>query len=230
MAAGIFNPGVIRTDAPQEFDGLISANAGLTTTGAVTHGGPVTFNGVTSLGSANIGAALSTWGPQDVGLLAWVAEPGLITGTAISIATRIYLIGVQIRQTTLISNLWCHINVAATTPTTGQNFLGVYNQAGTLVAVTADISTSTTPAGIKTLPVTTPFSAPAGLYWVALLFNAGTNPTLSTLGTANGIANLSNTATSLRYAVNGTGTTLPSSITPASNTATASLNYWVGIS
>lgn len=229
MAAGIFVPGVVRTDAPMQFDGPVIVNGATTNTGAVTNTGATVFSGSASIGTLNLGIAENQPGPADVGLLGWNYDPLNATTTSLSVAARLYLVAVWFRQSTLVSNLWCNITTGSTTPTVGQNFLGLYNSTGTQVAATADISASTT-VGVKTFPVVTPVTLPTGQYWVAFVLNAGTNPTLATAVSASTYGHLSNTASAYRFATNGTNTTLPATITPASNVTTNALTFWTGVS
>ena len=70
-----------------------------------------------------------------------------------------------------------------------------------------------------------------GLYWVAMQFTAAGQPGIgranpSLLSTLN--ANLP--ASQYRFATNGSGTTLPSTITPSGNSTTGAAGLWVGVS
>ena len=116
--------------------------------------------------------------------------------------------------------------------TAAQNFAGLYNSAGTLIGTSADQSAAWTTAGVYTTPLAGgPFSLPAGFYWVACLSNStGTPPSLiRTTNLTAGFANQGLTAAQSRYATNGTGTTLPGSITPASNVQVVN-QYWAALS
>jgi hypothetical protein len=69
--------------------------------------------------------------------------------------------------------------------------------------------------------------------WGALLFNAGTIPTLGRVAGQGGIGTSVNaglTNATYRYATYGTGqTSLPSPITPASNTTPTFAGPWMAI-
>jgi len=71
----------------------------------------------------------------------------------------------------------------------------------------------------------------AGFYWIGFLFNASTMPQIYRAQDLNAtLMNLGLTTSLLQFATNGTGlTTLPSSITPASNTA-AQFSYFSALS
>ena len=53
-------------------------------------------------------------------------------------------------------------------------YMGVYTQAGALVATTADISSALTTIGMTTAAFTTPYSASAGIYYAAILVGNST--------------------------------------------------------
>ncbi|MCI0690090.1 MAG: hypothetical protein L0Y54_23065 [Sporichthyaceae bacterium] len=118
----------------------------------------------------------------------------------------------------------------ATTPTGGQNFVGLYSPAGTRLAsvgVDSDITTT----GVKTTTVG-PVKVPAGFVWAAFLFNAVTPPQMHRSQT--GLLNRHNVGLPVeryRFARAGTGlTSLPASIDPAANTGgTVAPAWWAAI-
>lgn len=173
------------------------------------------------------------WGPGDLGLIAWNYEPTTASNQTAATNGTLYLMQLNLRYAKTITNLCFAITVAGTTPTASQNYLGLYNAAGTLVAATAAaaLDTPTTTTGFKSIAVSTPYAAAAGKYWVGLLLNATTpaQPTRA-IGTPS-IPNLGLAAANLRFATNGTGlTALPGSITPASNSAASAVTYWAAAS
>lgn len=225
---GIYVPGVQRFDCAVEIDNNLTVGTG----GVATFSGATNFNGATTVGTINLGVAENQPGPADVGLLGWAYDPLAATTTSLSIAGRVYLVALWVRQPTLLSNAWIQVTTGATGATAGQNFLGLYNSAGTQVAVTADISASLGTTGAKTAAFTTPYSAPSGQYWMGMVFNAATTlPTLASAISASNYGHLNNAAANYRFAVNGSGATaLPASITPASNSTTNALTFWTGVS
>jgi hypothetical protein len=189
---------------------------------------------ITQLGSASAAGAIGKWAdaghvhpdpnplPSDFGWIAWSSDPGGANGTGAPNSNVITLIMVFLRQTATISN----IVVATTTPgsglTSSENFAGIYDSGGTRRGVTADQSTTwAAAAGAKVMALTSAYTnAPAGTYYVAILSN-GTTPPVFRLSAASGaLPNAGLTGAALRFATNGTGTTLPSSITPSSNVIT----------
>lgn len=63
MAVGTISPGVVRTDAPQQFDGAVTHNGTVTNNGPVVNAGSVTNNGpVSSTGSQTVGGHMLSTG------------------------------------------------------------------------------------------------------------------------------------------------------------------------
>jgi hypothetical protein len=171
---------------------------------------------------------------SDSALLAWTYDPSATTNSTLTVNGTVYLAQVLLRYSTTVSKLSVGVSTAAATVTANQNFLGLYNSAGTRVAVTAagTLDTLITSAGIVTASVVTPYAAVAGTYWVAFVNNASTASTLARAsGASLSIANAGAAAAAFRYAVNGTSqTSLPSTITPGSNTVTGAFTMWAAVS
>jgi hypothetical protein len=122
------------------------------------------------------------------------------------------------------------VSTVGATATAGQNFVGLYDSLGARLATTgvdADITT----ANVKTTTITSQTLTGGSNYWVGFVFNAGTPPTLARAvggSAASSMANLGLTAANYRFAVNGTTqTSLPISITPASNLQ--GVTWWVAV-
>jgi hypothetical protein len=228
VPAGLLYPNTEVTDAPQYFSGNV------TVAGTHTTNGPLQMNGTTSVGTVNLGVAENQPGPSDLALLGWAYDPLAATTTSLSIGGTVYLTAIWLRQPMLVSNLWCIVTTVGAGLTASQNFLGLYNSSGTQVAVTADVSGSVpfiTTSGTAKVAVTTPYNAPAGQYWMAMVFNGTTKPTLASAVSPSTYGHLTSAASAYRFAVNGTGqTTLPASITPSSNVTTGAFTYWAGVS
>jgi hypothetical protein len=188
---------------------------------------------------ASIGAAPAAavaWQPSDNGML--IASDDLLAcvsaSTAITAGT-LYLVKVTARAATLITNLNFGLSTAGSGASTG-SFAGLYSSAGVLLSGSADCAAQFTgAAGAFAVPLTTPQTLAAGSFgWVAILSNlATTQPALVRAGGGGagvpGLTNVGLTAATFRFAVNGTGiTSLPGSVTPASNTSPASLPFWAG--
>lgn len=171
---------------------------------------------------------------EDQGVPAWTYDPAMALqgGTGLPLNT-VQLCKVILRRTATITNVVVLIQTAGATLTAGQNFAGLYNASGTLLSATADQATawSTGGVGLKTMALTTQqVNLPAGTYYVALLANGTTAPQPARItGLNSSMLNLGLTAATARYATGPTGTTLPASITMASNAFSATA-YWAAVS
>ncbi|MER6112438.1 glycosyl hydrolase family 28-related protein [Streptomyces hirsutus] len=183
-------------------------------------------------GLAVNGVDISSAQPGDIGFKAWAFDPGAVLGGGSPVVSgTIYLTAVNIRKPTTVSNIW--IAMANTQPVTaGQCWVGLYNSSGTKL-VDVDTSASVNTLGVKTFPVSAQ-TLPPGLYWIANVINfSGAAPQVmagNTTSNTRAIANGALSASQYRFCTNGTGTTLPSSITPASNSITGMLTLWAALS
>jgi peptidoglycan/xylan/chitin deacetylase (PgdA/CDA1 family) len=169
--------------------------------------------------------------PADFGYVAWSSDPGASAASAPLTAGTITLIAVFLRKTATISNIIAQVTALGNTLTSSENFAGLYDSTGTLRGVTADQTASWGSASVKTMALTTPYAnAPPGMYYVALLSNGTTAPTFRTTASTIAIANAGLSGASLRYASNGSGTTLPGSLTLSSNAITNAQSVCVVLS
>jgi hypothetical protein len=237
------------------FDGPLQVRSGASLTAntgsTVALNGTTTISGTFSVNPPTING--TSWNdttevisPSSYGLIAY-NYPYLFatgTGSAVTTAGRLYLAKVPLAAGTVVTNLWFSIATAAATPTTGQNFGGVFNSAGTLVATTADLTTTIgTNTGAIQAALTAPYTVPSGgNYYVGFFFNASTQPVLTcytgqvtvTTSVANfgSATTFGNTAAKYPFAVSattGNTTAMPATITMASNTATGAYTFWTGI-
>jgi hypothetical protein len=173
------------------------------------------------------GSSGEQWAPEDNGLLVALGDPWVTTATDTMIAGTIYLMKLTIRRNMTISNIWILVNSAGSGTSTG-SFAGLYSSAGTLLSGSADIAAKLTATGPQEIALTTPQALTAGTFvWVALVSNlSSTQPGLHGADASANQPNVNLTAATYRFATNGTGTSLPGSITPASNSQTAALTMW----
>lgn len=169
-------------------------------------------------------------GPEDHGLITWSYPVVQCSGSAVPTSGTVRMVRLAtLAVTTNITSLACHIATAPTTPTAGQNFMGLYDTAGTRVAVSADCTAAFTTTGDKIVPLTGVYAAAPGNYWVAILANAATPPAFSLCASHSATTANFNTAVASAQFTNGPAgqTSLPASITMASRTT--SLNCtWAG--
>lgn len=228
-------------DIPTVFDGHPFFNLGNSTSvtlinnaeQTLTNAGGTGFNNITADGSRSGALAPTNFESADAGFLAWTYDSSIANGGTDAAMTSgtVYLSQFIVRQPITATNIAVYVTQIGGTLTSGQNFLGIYNSAGTRMGVTADQTTAWGTTGYKSAALTAPVALTPGKYWVAYLGN-GTTPTR--FARAAGILNatLYNGTLGtgqLRYASNATAqTSLPSSITPSSNTAT-NLPVWAAI-
>lgn len=194
--------------------------------------------------SSTAGPAGPGWAdrPSDQNLLVWTYDPnmaGHVTAQSnAGVAGRVTLVRIILREAITWSNIWIGLAGIDAAAVLSNCYLGVYSTAGALLGTTADISASLmTGANAKALPLVTPFSAPAGTYFIAMLLN-GTWATNSLTFKASGAGisvNAGLSAPNLRYSnLLTTQTSLPSSLT-LSTQATSIINtgwasQWYGVS
>ncbi|MGW2371651.1 glycosyl hydrolase family 28-related protein [Kitasatospora sp. NPDC001683] len=179
--------------------------------------------------SLSVGAhALGIVGPQETGLQAWVFDPANVASGKAGTAGTLYLAALYVARAVTVTKLLWGINTAGASPTSGQNFVGLYSSAGSLLAsVGVDARVTSTGMFTETINV----AVTPGQYWVAFMFNATTMPSVYRGQDLNATLMNSGASTStLRFCTNGTGltTALPANITPASNAA-AQYSYWAAI-
>lgn len=163
--------------------------------------------------------------PRVHGFAAWTYPQEHCSAGKAGTAGTLYLAGLYVPRPVSITKLCWGNNSAGSGATAGQNFIGLYNSAGTLLAsVGVDARVASAGAWQETISST---ALTPGMYWLAYLFNATSMPSVYRGGDLNGaLMNLGLANSALRFATNGTGlTALPSSITPSSNSS-AQFSYW----
>lgn len=198
--------------------------AGSSTTPTVTVAGVRT--GTNALSNQG-GFSLGSWQATNNSFVAVTADP-MITGNSSAALTRgtVYLASVYIPVATSLTTCYYYIITGGSGgATAGQNFVGLYNAAGTRLATTNVDAQADTVTGLQTVTWASTAVTP-GMYWVAFVYNTGTAaPALARASTQLlTFMQAGQSAAQLRFAVNGTGaTSLASSITPSSNVAGSGL-------
>jgi hypothetical protein len=178
----------------------------------------------------SIAAYGNGWTAADHGLTTWAFDPAASSpsGTTLS-AGFIYLVELVLRQAATISKIHAVLGTAGSTLTAGQCLAGLYDASGNRVAITSDQSTVWNTAGNKAMPLTASYSAAAGKYYAALLFNGTTSPTFacgSTLGATFTPGNANLSASAYRFCRSAAGqTALPATIVLSGYTPDAN-NVW----
>lgn len=162
---------------------------------------------------------------EDFGYLAWAYDPIQIQAGQSPTSGVIWLTRIPVRRQITVTNIVIEATGTAGGLTSGENFLGIYNSSGTQIGVTADQTTAWGTSGTKTAALSGGATSLApGFYYVAFLNNySSASPGFGRTGSSphSGSVNGTNSAATSRSATNGSGTTLPGSLTLSSNSAQA---------
>lgn len=171
----------------------------------------------------------SGFNPNDYGLLAYNYAPLQIAGGATAVSGQIRMIRLPaLPESTTITSVAVHIAQAPVGITAGQNFIGLYSAAGSLLAQTADATTPFTTTGSKVIALTAPYVAAAGSYYLGILTNAATTtPAFGLCSSFSASAvNFNLSAADSHFGNGATGlTTLPANVTMASLTQSTNATF-----
>ena len=164
------------------------------------------------------------------GLVGWTYDPAganqnLTVGTGQIIMAKLTLLTV-----TTINNILYSLATSGSGLTAGQNFVGIYNSAGTRIAVSADQTSNFGVAGEHTASVT-PVTVEPGDYYVVILMNGTGIPNLhASSSTGTSLTNVNLSVGSLRASLlSGPFTSLPATVTMSSQGGNAYV-VWFGLS
>lgn len=208
------------------------SNLGLTAVATATPGTATDYKsvGVVSAGSttrwADAGHVHPSFGStpvKDQGVKDWTEDPRGWGASASNDAGTLWLTRYIPGYTYTWSSVWVGI---ASQPsvgwTAGENFMGVYDSTGTLIAQTADLSTQFAQSVVQACNFITPITATAGNeYFIAILLNfSGTAGSLKATGGGSSM-NGNTTAGHRRVSTIGSGlTALPASVTLSTQSTT----------
>jgi hypothetical protein len=170
-------------------------------------------------------------GPGSHNLLGANFDPALAVANAAAMTAGVlYLHKVVMPSGGAISKVWFTVGVAGATLTAGQNFVGVYDSSGNLLAQSADLSGTLNSTGIKSISLTapTPAVAAGGSVHVAILWNGTSSPQIRAISGSASAANVNLTASASRWATAGSALTALPSTLPAMTSLLVS--QWVGVS
>jgi hypothetical protein len=168
--------------------------------------------------------------PATNGLIAWNGDPMTANNSQAGTSQTLYLMRFDVTRSVTMSKIWYTVS---STGASGVTFAdaGVFNSSGTLLTSAVSISGSLGSNSLYNIAYSA--SLTPGYYWVGILIEASTMPTLGRLSSLLAIiGNVNLSASNARFAYNGTGlTSFPSSITPSSNQYTTNtVAWWIGIS
>jgi hypothetical protein len=121
------------------------------------------------------------------------------------------------------------VSTASMALTSGQNFLGIIDMTGAIVATTADITASVA-TGELAVPLTSPVTLTPGSYWVVTLLNGTTLPTLARAsGQISGQGQSQVASAKARFGSTGTGLTALTTVTTGSVAKVSTQTYWAAL-
>lgn len=117
---------------------------------------------------------------RDLGYYAETGQRVAASASSVTVTQRLYGVSIGLLAGDLVSNLIAACNTANNTPTLTK--LGLYSQAGVLLASSADASSAFGSTGLKVTAMTTPYLVPADdMYYAAFLNVATTGAALNRL-------------------------------------------------
>lgn len=212
----------------------------VTSTDGGTTGRLATFrnggaNLVTIPAAGSIYTATGAFGehlPVNHGFAGWAYDPVIATTGSLLTNGTVYLTKIHIPDDAAITKVHWWVTTVGATATAGQNWVGLYSSAGTRLATTG-VDAAITSTGLKSTTIDTVNVTAGSFVWAAMVFNAGTAPTLARATGNAGLATAVNaglTSGTYRFATNGTSqTSLPTSITPGNNTAGGFAGPWAAV-
>ena len=178
------------------------------------------------------GYALGQDTPAAHGLAAWAYDPALAVNSSGPAPGTLYLVRVNVAANVTATKLYWWIANVASSPTAGQNHIGLYDSTGTLLT-SVGIDGVQGAAGLKTTTIPGQNLVAGAFYWVGLLFNGPVPPTLTRASGWTGVGEAASVGlppAQYRFATNGTGrTTMPATITPSANVGTDIAGPWVAV-
>lgn len=166
--------------------------------------------------------------PRTHELVAWTCDPALVSSGKVGVAGTQYLSLIQINRPATLSKICWGINTTASGVVSGQNWISLFDQNGTLLrSIGVDARLTTTGAWAETIA---DLAVTPGNYWVGFLFNCTTTmPAVYRAGDLSAtLLNINSISSNRRFATNGTGKTVPGNITVSSNAA-AQFSYWAAV-
>ncbi len=132
---------------------------------------------------------------DDYDYVTWTQEPSTATQqTQPDAPGDIHFSLMKITESVTVNSLSFAVAQVPTSTTAGQCFAAIYNTAGTRLAVTADISSSFSSTGLKTVNFTSSAALTPGYYWGAVLWNGTATTPLLMVSGGGGVGSLLNTS------------------------------------
>lgn len=120
-------------------------------------------------------SAAGTWSPASVGFAGWAFDPAASSGNSVQYCINgwVYLIGIPLHTATTVSNVAFYVPGYVGGTLSASSYAGLYTSSGTRVGLTASLTglIPATEGETVVFPLSAPYQAQPGLYWVALVVN-----------------------------------------------------------
>lgn len=184
--------------------------------------------------SAGLVALLDTPYISDIparhGFAEWNFDPTMSPGGSALVSGTKYVIRLTAQTNTTISSIVVGVTSAGSGLTSGQNLAALFDSTGALLgSVTADQSAVWNSTGVKAMSIGSVQLRAGADYYVEIVSNATTPPTLLRGSTNPSSANAGQSNALQRFSTNGTGTSIGSTVTLSSNSGTGALILWVAL-
>jgi hypothetical protein len=172
--------------------------------------------------------------PNDHGFINWSQDPALCAASANPTSGTVRMVKLPpLPETYTITNVATYVSAAGVALTANQCFVGLYDSAGTRVAVSLDQSANWTTTGLKIIPLVAPYVVAANTaVWMATLYN-GTSLSFavsSNVGVQADLVNANLAAAVARYTLGPAAqTSLPASVTMGARTNSSGV-VWNAVS
>ncbi|MFJ3701272.1 MULTISPECIES: phage tail protein [Streptomyces] len=170
VAAVPVGQGVLLT-GDQQIDGAKAFVVPPSTTAA-----PTADDHLARRGYVDAVSSAGTWSPSSMGFSGWAFDPAAAAAPTpqYCISGWVYLIGIPLHAPTTVKNLVFYVpGYVGGTLSTTSSYAGLYTDAGARVGLTAGLSTliPKTEGTTVVCPLSVPYAAKAGNYWIGLVVN-----------------------------------------------------------
>jgi hypothetical protein len=167
--------------------------------------------------------------PDDQGYFGWAYDPVQAANLSQLTAGQGVLVKVKTTRAGTVSNICLNVNTLGSGFTASSSYAALYNLSGARLGITGDLAGILNTTGAKSIPLTAGVSVAANtFYYVYIVINATTMPSLNRAGNIGAI-NQNTSAGTFRFATIGSGITSPPSSIDLATSAALSTSYWTAL-
>lgn|GEM_PF-1180261 len=170
--------------------------------------------------------------PTAQGFKGWAYDPVACGNFSQPTSGQPVLIKVKAAVSGTVNNIELYVGTTVGSGfTASSSFAALYDMSGNRLGQTADLATTLSSSGTKTIPLTAGVSVSVGtFYYVYIVVNATTMPQLPRSGANIGSYNQGLSAGTYRFATLGSGITSPPATITLTSSAALSTAYWAALS